>query len=216
MLSRVARLLLDAVAPLRCAGCDCVSDTPICPGCVGDMTAMPVPRPRRMRHGIAFAGFEFEGPVRSALHRGKYGGDRGALAALGALTAARLDAARARSRLSMPDAAVGVPLGPRRRRQRGYNQSDLIARVIADARRLPLVGGLQRIRDTAPQSARAEDQRGANVAGAFAWTGMPLARAQLWLVDDVLTTGATAEAAATALQAAGAARIDVVVVAMVP
>jgi predicted amidophosphoribosyltransferase len=216
MLSRVARLLLDAVAPLRCAGCECVTDAPICPGCVGHMTAMPVPTPRRMPRGIAFAGFEFEGLVRSALHRGKYGGDRGALEALGALTAARLDAQGARSRLSMPDAVAGVPLGPRRRRQRGYNQSAVIARVVADARRLPLVGGLQRVRDTAPQSARAEDERRTNVAGAFAWTGIPLARAQLWLVDDVLTTGATVEAAAAALHAAGAARIDVVVVAMVP
>jgi ComF family protein len=180
------------------------------------MAAMPVPTPRRMPRGIAVAGFEFEGPVRSALHRGKYGGDRGALEALAALTAARLDAPGASARLSMPDAVVGVPLGPRRHRQRGYNQSALIAQVVADARQLPLVGGLQRVRDTAPQSARAEDERRTNVAGAFAWTGIPLARAQLWLVDDVLTTGATVEAAAAALHAAGAARIDVVVVAMVP
>jgi ComF family protein len=216
MLARAARLLLDAVAPLRCAACDCVADTPICPGCVGDMTVMPVPPPRRMRHGVAFAGFEFEGSVRSALHRGKYGGDRGALEALGALTAARLEAQGARSRLAIPDAVVAVPLGPRRRRQRGYNQSDLIARVLADARRLPLVDGLRRVRDTAPQSARDEDERGTNVAGAFAWTGMPVERARLWLVDDVLTTGATVKAAATVLEAAGATRIDVVVVAMVP
>ena len=64
-------------------------------------------------------------------------------------------------------------------------------------------------------SARAEDERRTNVAGAFAWKGMPVERAQLWLVDDVLTTGATVEAAATALEGAGASRIDVVVVAVV-
>jgi len=216
MLARAARLLLDAVAPLRCAACDSVSDAPICPGCVGEMTAMPVPTPRRMRHGVAFAGFEFDERVRSALHRGKYGGNRRALEALGALTATRLEAEGARSRLSVPGAVVAVPLGPRRRRQRGYNQSDLIARVLADARRVPLVGGLHRVRDTAPQSARAVEERRTNVAGAFTWKGMPLEGARLWLVDDVLTTGATVEAAASALALERTSRIDVVVVAVVP
>jgi ComF family protein len=216
MLARAARLLLDAVAPLRCAACDSVSDAPLCTVCVEALTAIPAPAPRPMRHGTAFAGFEFEGRVRSALHRGKYGGDRGALEALGAWTAARLEQQGARSRPSVPDAVVAVPLGPRRRRQRGYNQSELIARVLADARRLPLLGGLHRVRDTAPQSARAVEERRTNVAGAFAWKGISMERAQLWLVDDVLTTGATVEAAASALEAAGASRIDVVVVAMVP
>jgi ComF family protein len=216
MLARAARLLLDAVAPLRCAACDAVCDGSLCPPCVDRLNALPVPTPRRMRHGTAFAGFEFEERVRSALHRGKYGGDRGALVALGSLTADRLDELAARPPLSVPDAVVAVPLGARRRRQRGYNQSELIAQVIADARRSPLLGGLRRIRDTAPQSARAEDARRTNVAGAFAWQGMAIERAHLWLVDDVLTTGATLEAAATALEAAGATRIDVVVVAVVP
>ena len=208
-------MLLDAVAPLRCAACDSVCDGPLCAGCIEALNKLRVPTPRRMRHGVAFAGFEFDERVRSALHRGKYGGDRSALEALGALTADRLNGQATRS-LSVPDAVVAVPLGPRRRRQRGYNQSELIARVIAHSRRLPLVAGLQRIRETPPQSARAEDARRTNVAGAFAWQGMAVERAHLWLVDDVLTTGATLEAAATALDAAGACRIDVVVVAMVP
>jgi len=119
-------------------------------------------------------------------------------------------------RLTPPDGVVAVPLGARRRRQRGYNQSEVIARVLADAWRVPLLSGLHRVRDTAPQSARAEDERRSNVAGAFAWQGMAVEAARLWLVDDVLTTGATAEAGVSALDAAGASRVDVVVVAMVP
>lgn len=180
------------------------------------MRSMPVPIPRRMRHGAAYAGFEFEEPVRAALHRGKYGGDRGALEALGALTSSRLEAEARMWRLASPDGIVAVPLGARRRRQRGYNQSEVIAGVLADAWRVPLLAGLHRIRDTAPQSARAEDERRTNVAGAFAWRGMSVEAARLWLVDDVLTTGATAEAAMGAVEAAGASRVDVVVVAMVP
>jgi ComF family protein len=216
VLARVAQLLLDAVAPLRCASCDAVSRERICPGCTGALNEMPVPSPRRLRHGVAFAGFEFEEPVRAALHRGKYGGDRGALAALSALTASRLEAEAVRLRLSIPDAIVAVPLGPRRRRRRGYNQSEVVARVLADAWHVHLVGGLLRVRDTAPQSARAGEARRTNVAGAFAWQGMAVQSARLWLVDDVLTTGATLEAAAAAFECAGASRIDAVVLAMVP
>jgi predicted amidophosphoribosyltransferase len=119
-------------------------------------------------------------------------------------------------RLSIPDAVVAVPLGPRRRRQRGYNQSEVIARVLGDAQTVPVLDGLHRIRDTAPQSARAGDARRANVAGAFAWQGIGVQMAQLWLVDDVLTTGATLDAASVVLEAAGASRIDAVVVAAVP
>jgi ComF family protein len=211
-----ARLLLDAVAPRRCAGCDAVSDGPICAGCDRSLATMSVPRPRRLRHGIAYAAFEFEEPVRAALHRGKFGGDRGALEALGDITARRLDGERGRPRASIPDAVVAVPLGSRRRRQRSYNQAEVVARVLANARRVPLLEGLRRLRETSAQSSRDEEARRINVSGAFAWTGTPIDAAHLWLVDDVLTTGATVEAASAVLSAAGASRIDVVVVAVVP
>jgi ComF family protein len=211
MLEALARLLLDAVAPRRCAGCEGVSDQPICPSCARAMEAMPIPQARRMRHGSAHAGFAFAEPVRAALHRGKYGGDRRVLIELATRTFSRL----AGPRLFTPDAVVAIPLGARRRRQRGYNQADVLASVIADARDVPIVDQLTRTRETRPQSARDEATRRSNVAGAFAWTGGDLAGAYLWLVDDVLTTGATAEAAASVLTLAGAALIDVVVVAAV-
>jgi ComF family protein len=211
MLVALARLLLDAVAPRRCAGCDAVSDPSICSLCATAMSALPVPTVRRIRTGSAFAGFEFVEPVRAALHRGKYGGDRQALQELAAMTAKRLSGPR----LFTPDAIVAVPLGPRRRRQRGYNQAEVIAAVIAEARDVLVFDDLARTRDTRPQTARDEATRRGNVAGAFAWTGSPLGGAYLWLVDDVLTTGATAGAAAAALAHAGASLVDVVVVAAV-
>jgi ComF family protein len=216
MLARLSRMLLDAVAPRRCAACDVVSREAICPGCLGDLSAMALPRPRRISQGIAFAGFEFDASVRAALHRGKYGGDRGALQSLASLTTRRLYEGGSRLPAYVPDGIVAVPLGPRRRRQRGYNQSEVIARVIADERRLSLLSGLHRVRDTRPQSSGDEDARLANVAGAFVWAGPALRGSHLWLVDDVLTTGATVEAASAALGEAGATRIDVVVVAVVP
>jgi ComF family protein len=211
VLATLARLFLDAVAPKRCAGCDAVSDQSICADCGATMSAMPVPPVRRMSHGSGFAAFEFVEPVRAALHRGKYGGDRQALFELAAMTSRRL----AGPRLFTPDGVVAVPLGPRRRRQRGYNQAELIAEAIAEARDVPVLDDLVRTRDTPPQSARDEVTRRDNVAGAFDWTGVDIAGAYVWLVDDVLTTGATAEAAATVLARAGASLVDVVVVAAV-
>lgn len=91
----------------------------------------------------------------------------------------------------------------------------MLASVIAEARDVPVLDQLTRTRETRPQSARDETSRRSNVAGAFAWTGEDLAGAYLWLVDDVLTTGATAEAAASVLARAGAAMVDAVVVAAV-
>jgi ComF family protein len=211
MLAALTRLLLDTVAPRRCAACDEVSNPSICSRCVAALNALPIPAVRRMRNGSAFAGFEFVEPVRAALHRGKYGGDRGALQELAAITAERLSGPR----LFTPDAIVAIPLGPRRRRQRGYNQAAVIAAVIAEARDVPVVDTLARIRDTRPQTARDEATRRDNVAGAFAWTGSPLGGSYLWLVDDVLTTGATAGAAAAVLVQAGASLVDVVAVAAV-
>jgi ComF family protein len=209
MLGALAKLFLDAVAPRRCAGCEAVSDPPICEDCAAGMVAMPIPAARRMRHGSAFSGFEFVEPIRSALHRGKYAGDREVLRELAALTSRRLQGPR----LFTPDAIVPIPLGPRRRRQRGYNQAEIVAAVIADGRDVPVHDDLARIRDTPPQSARDEATRRDNVAGSFSWSGGALDGAYLWLVDDVLTTGATAEAAASVLSQAGAWLVEVVVVA---
>ncbi len=175
------------------------------------MEALPIPPVRRMRHGSGFAAFEFIEPVRAALHRGKYGGDREALIELAALTSSRLRGPR----LFSPDAVVAVPLGARRRRQRGYNQAELIAEILAEDRDVPMLGDLARIRETPPQSARDETTRRGNVAGAFAWTGNDLGGAYLWLVDDVLTTGATVAGSSAVLAVAGASLVDVVVVAAV-
>jgi ComF family protein len=230
VLADLGRLLLDTVAPRHCAGCDNVSPDPICPDCTAQLSAMPAPRPRRLTHGTAYAGFEFDDLVRSILHHGKYGSDHGALRAIAALASQRVRSGLQSSThpafgvplstrggyAPRPDAIVAVPLGPRRRRQRGYNQADIVARVFAEANKAPVLDGLHRIRETTPQSARDEPGRRRNVAGAFAWNGSALDQTRVWLVDDVLTTGATAEAAGAALIAAGASRVDVVIVAEVP
>jgi ComF family protein len=207
MLRAVGRLFLDAVAPHRCAGCDLVCVGSICTACEERIVRGPLPGPRQLDTGIAAAAFVFGGAVREVVHRAKYGSDREALRALSRLAIPRL----ARHPLIEPHAVVAVPLGARRRRQRGYNQAEVVAGVLGDAAGVPLAPGLLRTRETSPQANRDEAARRANLAGAFRWQGAALDGAAIWLVDDVLTTGATAGAAAAALAVSGAARVDIVV-----
>lgn len=107
-----------------------------------------------------------------------------------------------------------MPLAGRRARKRGYNQAEVVAAAIADFHRLPLVRLLERTRETPPQSALDRPERQANVAGAFV-ASPPPAGATIWLVDDVLTTGATTSAGRDALLAAGAGNVRVAVLAAV-
>lgn len=101
------------------------------------------------------------------------------------------------------DGLAYIPLHPVRLRARGFNQAELLARKLATELRIPLVDGLERIRDTPAQVGLHETQRRQNVAGAFRWTAAQKPPAALGLVDDVCTTGATLEAAAVACRRAG-------------
>ncbi|HEX6539980.1 MAG TPA: ComF family protein [Candidatus Dormibacteraeota bacterium] len=208
----LGRLLLEAVAPLRCAACDTVAGAPICPACDAELGALPVPRAVDLDDLRAWSAFVFAGPVREVLHRGKFQGNRAALRQIAGVAAIRLELAIR----PPPDAVLPVPLGARRRRQRGYNQAEVVAAEIAQAVGAHVLDGLTRVRETEPQSSRGEADRRTNVAGAFGWRGADLAGARLWLIDDVLTTGATMEAAAAVLLQAGARRVDGLVIARVP
>jgi ComF family protein len=108
---------------------------------------------------------------------------------------------------------VPVPLSAARRRERGYNQAEALARVLATASGWSLDTGLARIRATPPQVGLDRAARQRNVRDAFAWAGPALAGQHVLLVDDVLTTGATADECAAVLKAAGAAWVGLVTVA---
>ena len=116
------------------------------------------------------------------------------------------------------DLATPVPLHPRRFRRRGFNQAHLLLRHWPASTGVPVVRDLLvRTRDTAPQSGLDRRQRRINIKQAFAvrHPGRSLGQRVL-LVDDVLTTGATAEACAAALLRDGARRVDVLTLARAP
>jgi ComF family protein len=172
-----------------------------------------------MPWGAVHAALPFEPPVRSIVHHAKYRGRRSTAAVLGALVVERVWLPLIAGRGAPPAdlLVVPVPLGTRRRRARGYNQAALLASALARQAGAPMAADHHavRLRETAPQVGRRGEERRANVAGAFAWRGPPLQGRAVWLVDDVVTTGATMGALATVMQQAGASRIDGVAAAMV-
>jgi ComF family protein len=126
---------------------------------------------------------------------------------------AKLADALAQHITTRPDGIVAMPLHPLRLRERGFNQSQLLAQRLADRLDIPLLRDTcQRIRNTSPQSTLPWQQRGKNMRKAFACNA-DLSGKRIAIVDDVMTTGASIEALAQALRHAGAAQISAWVVA---
>lgn len=207
-----------ALLPQACALCaaECATDI-VCAACDRAMPRLPpacptcaLPTPGGVRCGrcvahpppfaAALAAFTYAYPVDRLLHALKYGG---------ALAHADYFADALAPRIvALPDLVVALPLAPARQRERGFNQAREIARRLAARVGVPLADGLVRARDTAAQTALPWSDRRRNVRGAFA--ALPaLARRRIAIVDDVMTTGATLEAAATAALRGGAVAVDV-------
>lgn len=151
---------------------------------------------------------DYDGALRKLIHLFKYGGVRPLAAHFGKLLALALP------RQERFDLVVPMPLHWRRRWQRGYNQSALLAREIARRSNAPVRGVVRRRRYTPPQAGLTNAKRRDNVAGAFAMKrGARLDGMSVLLVDDVLTTGASAATCARVLKRAGARRVTVLTLA---
>lgn len=112
------------------------------------------------------------------------------------------------------DLIVPVPLHPRRRRQRGYNQSALLSRSLARRIAVPWFSGLIRTRATLPQVGLTDSQRQENVRNAFRCRNPEsVTNKRILLIDDVMTTGATVGSASRALMDAGAFRVSALTIA---
>ena len=146
----------------------------------------------------------FQGVVRRAVHQLKYGHFKALAAPLGQLLAeyVRLEVVAA-------DVLVPVPLHSRRLRERGYNQSALLAAEVGKLNGTPVVeGSLVRLRHTKAQVKTAgAEERQRNLSGAFCCRDERLSGKRVLLVDDVCTTGATMNSCAIALREAGASSV---------
>jgi ComF family protein len=112
------------------------------------------------------------------------------------------------------DLVVPVPLHPKRKRERGFNQSELLARSLARHIAVPYGNVLLRVRSTLPQVGLADAQRRENVRKAFrCYKPQQVLKSRILLIDDVMTTGATVASAAQTLMEAGAWRVSVLTVA---
>ena len=221
LLARVYGTVLDLFFPPRCLVCQGEGSflhprceerlprllAPYCEGC-SQPGGAPLCGPCRERplalEGVR-APFLYEGPVREAVHRLKYRGERALAPFLGRLAAQHL-----REHPLPVEVLAPVPLHPRRERERGYNQALLLAEALAQEAGLPVVkGALRRVRATPPQvQAATAAQRWENTRGAFFVTRATALQGRcVLLIDDVCTTGATLDACARVLRQAGASAV---------
>ena len=224
MLPQVAKLggiAFNLLFPQRCIGCDregnliCSSCRnslprimpPLCPRC-GRPQSSGILCPSCVSWRAEIDGirspFRFDGVTRQAVYQLKYRNLRALAAPLAQLLNDYL--------ITNPipgEVLVPVPLHRKRVRERGYNQSSLLAREIGKLTNLPVADDcLIRRRHALPQARTSTvDERHSNVADAFSCRDQRLRDKQVLLVDDVATSGATLDACAAALKAAGATSV---------
>jgi ComF family protein len=213
---------MHLLLPDLCAGCTqplVPGETVLCVGCAmqlpltGFHNDMDNEAARRFagrvafERATAFAYFTAGGMMQHLLHGLKYSGRQAIGTALGESFG---EALLHTGWIGGVDAVVPVPLHPEKEAARGFNQSAVIAAGLAEAAGKPCFPrALLRTRATETQTHKNREERVANVAGAFAVREPALlAGKHLLLTDDVLTTGATLEAAATALHNINKARVS--------
>src|SRR5712691_9140269 len=219
--------LLDVLFPRRCVGC-AARPWPFCPACATRVAELAPPGCRRCGRPLedwasacgdcpptviawSRSPFLYEGPVRAALMRLKFSG----LSHVAEAFAPSM--AEALARAPPPAPTLGgdrctvltwVPLGARRKRERGYDQAEVLAVAVGSISGWPARSLLRRRVETAPQARRSGPERRLALEGAFAPAG-PVGALRVVLVDDVLTSGATAAECASVLRGAGAAQVGV-------
>jgi ComF family protein len=222
-LGTVANRALDLALPAACAGCGqegaalCRECRPALDARLDAQPGVPIGLPADIPAPLVQLEWcaPFTGVTRRALHALKYDGERRLAPLLGAAVARRW--ARASLPACRGDALVPVPASPDRVRERGYDQAALIATAASARLGLPVIEALVRTRSTTAQFDLDRAARRSNLGGAFGLApadAAAMVRGRwLVLVDDVVTTGATLTACASALLEGGALAVSAVAVA---
>ncbi|MBJ7258223.1 MAG: ComF family protein [Chthoniobacterales bacterium] len=235
-----SRALLDSLGsllyPRHCAVCDApvAAGRRLCAPCRRSRTRLEGPRcaicsqpfggalepgfrcmncgDRELHFDFATSAYRSRGVVRELIHRFKYNKQLHSRHLLGRMLGEGFRDARVRA-LGI-HGIVPVPLHPAREREREFNQAAVLASVAAARLRLPVIDCLMRVRYTVTQTHFHREERFENLEDAFALRrGADLRSMNLALVDDVLTTGSTADACARVLKEAGASAVVVITVA---
>jgi len=237
----IAQAFLDLLYPPRCEVCETLGREAFCPECLAQVLPHEPPECRlcgvllprsparrdlcpecagtcRYYDGARSAGVHCA-TLRTAVLHYKFDNRRRLQGPLARLLADRLEAEPGPPHglpLGQVDALVPIPLHPRRRQWRGFDQALLLTIELARMTGLPLVVGLARTRATTPQIHLAPQEREQNMRGAFAPLGRVLEGRRVLLIDDVYTTGATANQAAKAAKEGGAVAAYVLTVSRPP
>ena len=203
---RVLDLVLPAAPPMcvACGGWAGVAE-PLCGVCRGQLTWVD-----GFVSDDVWAPVAYAGPARAVVAALKF---RGAVRVADAMAAAVV-AGAPEGWLARGAVLVPVPLHPARRRRRGFNQAERLARAVAQRTGLSVADVLVRGGSRGTQMGRGRAERLAGIAGSVAVCGAVPAR--VVLVDDVVTTGVTLAACAEALRAAGSVDVRAVAYARTP
>lgn len=200
------QLLLDLLYPPKCPFCGRVLERGEEGWCASCQEELPWTEPGggKSVEGCAacLSPLWYRDGAREGMHRYKFGGGRSHARLFGELMAQCL-----RDRWDGPvDLITWAPLHPKRKKERGYDQAELLAQRVGGLTGLPVESTLEKHRATAVQSQTEGDEaRKANVRGAYrALPGLDLTGKRVVLIDDVATSGATLAECAAALRAAGA------------
>lgn len=193
--------VIRALLPRRCPGCDAQlgAEAGLCAACRAALMPRiewhspmrPQPEPHLVTLG------RYVGTTRRAVRALKYGGAQDLSGVLGTVLARGIPAEWGVA------SVVPVPLHSGRQRERGFNQSMLLAEVVGRELGIPAVPAVRRIRATTQQAKLHATERSANLAGAFQADAGRLPRGPVLLLDDVMTSGSTLLACRDALTAAG-------------
>jgi len=206
MLKKTFQSLLDFLLPISCLGCGQYKHL-ICRKC---LTAIKIESATVQTNDLTvLVSADYANPLVAKLIKTmKYQGCLQLAVELAYLLSERLKISGLQTTLLMP-----IPLHPRRHKRRGYNQSIELAKALGNLQDLTVNQDLVRIKNTASQAKLNRVQRLRNMQAAFVYQGPSLENKHILLIDDVLTTGATIEAASQAIKKAGAASVSALVIA---